>query len=321
MVLLLTLLVLCPTLPLLCGLVLLDVTLPTFAALVILLLLLCKCTDLVSYLSLSMYRLLVRWGLETYVWQEVYDLLLRLYPSPEWKMLNHGYAGLTESGYTIELAPSEEFERYSYQLYHHVGTGMLELKHFRHLDVLEVGCGRGGGLSFLHKYMFPASALGVDILPRAVSFCAQRYASSPGLSFLVGASNRLPVASESKDIVIDICNSHCYTDFPSYIAEVYRVLRPNGRFFIADFRPEKEVRRWEESMSSSGLMLEKKEDISEEVYTALKFDSLRRSKLIRTAAGPAFRRVLEELACVQNSRFYTRLERREIRYLAFKFTK
>jgi ubiquinone/menaquinone biosynthesis C-methylase UbiE len=295
--------------------------LPTVAAVGILLLAVCRYTGLVSWMILKFYSIFVACGLETWLWSDMYDLLLRFYPSPDWKMLNHGFAGLNETGYTIELSGAEEFERYSYQLYHHIGTGLQEFRHFRNLDVMEVGCGRGGGLAFLYRYMSPTSALGVDIVPRSIAFCKQRYRDLSELKFIVGDAGNLPVASQSRDLIIDICSSHCYSDFNRYLAEVVRVLRPEGRFFIADFRPRTELLAWENALKASGLTLEKKEDITEEVEKALKFDSLRREKLIRTSVVTTLQGVLSELAGVRNSTFYKRIERRDIRYMAFKLFK
>lgn len=302
------------------GYMLIDVGLPTLAAAGILLVAVGKYTGLVSWLLLWLYSLFAVCGLETYLWKDIYDLLLLFYPSSDWKMLNHGYAGPSETGYTIELSATEEFERYSYQLYHYIGTGFHDFRHFKNLDVMEVGCGRGGGLAFLCKYMPPASALGVDILPRAISFCKKLY-KDPNLQFVAGNAENLPVASKSKDLIIDIASSHCYGNFERYLAEVYRVLRQNGRFFIADFRPRGKVLAWENALKASGLEIEGREDISEHVEKALKFDSLRREKLIRTAAGPALGKMLRELAGVRSSAFYKRLESRDIQYIAFKLIK
>jgi hypothetical protein len=78
---------------------------------------------------------------------------------------------------------------------------------------------------------------------------------------------------------------------------------------------------WENALKASGLTLEKKEDITEEVEKALKFDSLRREKLIRTSVVTTLQGVLSELAGVRNSTFYKRIERRDIRYMAFKLFK
>ena len=40
--------------------------------------------------------------------------------------------------------------------------------------ILEVGCGRGGGASYVARYLRPRSVTAVDVAPAAVDFCRQR---------------------------------------------------------------------------------------------------------------------------------------------------
>lgn len=284
-------------------------------------------SPVLSVLSLAVLRRAASVSsLRRTLWAEVYDLLMWLYPNPEWKIMNHGYASDSEAGYTIEVKETEEFERYGYQMYHYLGTGMKELPHYRHLDVLEISCGRGGGLAFLTKYLHPNSATGVDSCERAIAFCKTQYSAVPGLNFLVGDSGNLPLANQSADLVLDIGNSHCYPNFSRYLSEVVRVLRPEGRFLFADFRPVGEVPDMEATLRSSGLLMDKKEDISNSVQLALKFDTLRRTKLVRAytmrrKVQAALVAAMEEFAGVETSHFYRTLQKGEVRYLAYKFTK
>merc|ERR1719335_1617700 len=46
----------------------------------------------------------------------------------------------------------------------------------------------------------------------------------------------LPFADGSMDVVLCIESSHCFADFERFLAEVRRVLRPGGRFSLADLR-------------------------------------------------------------------------------------
>jgi ubiquinone/menaquinone biosynthesis C-methylase UbiE len=54
------------------------------------------------------------------------------------------------------------------------------------------------------------------------------------MDFVHGDAQSLPFADESFDVVINIEASHGYPDFPRFLAEVARVLRPGGRFLYAD---------------------------------------------------------------------------------------
>ena len=238
-------------------------------------------SGVVSVVCKAVVGRLAEGGGKRVLWGEVYDWMMWMYPNQEWKIMNHGYASDSDSGYTIELSEKEEFERYGYQLYHYIGTGMKEFAHFKHLNILEVGCGRGGGLAFLTKYLRPNSATGIDTTAKCISFCQANYRSIPGLNFVLGDAEAIPRANQCFDIVIDVCSSHCYTNFPRYLSEVERVLNYGGRFFLADFRRAGEIPGFERDLYNSGLTVEKKDDISEAVKRALKFDTLRRTKLVR----------------------------------------
>src|SRR5688572_16590920 len=69
--------------------------------------------------------------------------------------LNYGYA--PTDGDPLQLTPESEPDRFGIQLYDTVaGAAVLE-----GLDVLEVGCGRGGGTAFVFERHRPASLTGL----------------------------------------------------------------------------------------------------------------------------------------------------------------
>jgi len=69
------------------------------------------------------------------------------------------------------LDEEDERNRYFIQLYHYVATGAT----FKGQNVLEVGSGRGGGASYIRRYLRPKTMTGVDFSERAVSFCRERH--------------------------------------------------------------------------------------------------------------------------------------------------
>jgi len=259
-------------------------------------------------------------GPKRYLWLKFYNFLCWLFPQPKWKVMNYGYAIESENGYTIHMDEEEEFERYCYQLYHYVGTGMKEISSYRGLDAVEVGSGRGGGIAFLTKYLKPKSAIGVDISPVQVQFCTRNY-TLPGLSFQRGDAESLPLESSSTDIVINVESSHCYGDMPRFVAEVFRVLRPKGHFLYTDFRSAVEVPELEKALEASGLRIAKKEDISRNVLRALQLDNKRRSGLIADRVPRVFRPLLRHFSGTEGSNFYTQLQTGETLYLAYNLVK
>ncbi len=78
--------------------------------------------------------------------------------------MNYGYS---KNNHNIDLEKDDEKNRYSAQLYNLVATGV----DIKEKDILEVGCGRGGGLSYIHRYLLPNSSTGVDLDKKAIEFC------------------------------------------------------------------------------------------------------------------------------------------------------
>ena len=138
--------------------------------------------------------------------------------------MNYGYADPSQK---IDLHPEEEPHRYSIQLYHH----MTENIDFRNKAVVEVGSGRGGGLSYMVRRWTPASSIGIDLCKEAVRFC-NNYYQLKGLSFFHGDAQNLPLEDESCDIVVNVESSHRYENFERFLSEVHRVLQNGGLFLF-----------------------------------------------------------------------------------------
>src|SRR5947207_8203542 len=74
--------------------------------------------------------------------------------------MNLGYASLDPQKEPLHLLSRDAAHRYGIALYQHV-AGAIDLKE---RDVLEVGSGRGGGASYMMRYLQPKSVTGVDIV-------------------------------------------------------------------------------------------------------------------------------------------------------------
>ena len=144
--------------------------------------------------------------------------------------------GFSDKDQEIQIDEQNKPERYSVQLYHHlVSTAEIKNK-----DIVEIGCGRGGGLSYITRNFSPASAIGVDLDKEAVSFCNRHY-KWDGLSFLHGDAQNLSLKNNSCDVVINVESSHRYRDMKAFLGEVSRILRPEGYFLFTDFRYDYEM--------------------------------------------------------------------------------
>jgi SAM-dependent methyltransferase len=106
--------------------------------------------------------------------------------------------------------------------------------------VLEVGCGPGHLSIRLARHGFDVSGLDLD---SAMIARAQANTDRPGNSdqprpsFLVGDVAALAFPDRSFDLVVSTLSMHHWADPTAGLTEIGRVLRPNARALIWDFRP------------------------------------------------------------------------------------
>ncbi|MEM9926733.1 MAG: class I SAM-dependent methyltransferase [Cyanobacteria bacterium P01_D01_bin.50] len=185
--------------------------------------------------------------------------------------LNYGYVDLNSHEKQLELKDSEQNEVYCAQLYHHVASFIP----LNTLDVLEIGCGRGGGSSYIQRYLHPQTMTGVDLSENNIKFCQKQHIV-PHLKFCVGDAESLQFPDCSFDAVVNVESSHCYPSIEKFFAEVFRVLRPNGHFLYTDFRPKTEINNIKEQLELSGFKILKSEIITENVIKAMDIENERK---------------------------------------------
>ena len=241
-----------------------------------------------------------------------YETLVVLDRERDITFMNYGYSGLDSSPNEVSLNEGEQANRYCIQLYHHVAAAIdLSGK-----DVVEVGSGRGGGASYIARYLRPRSMTGIDFSKKAVGFCQQHYAVD-GLSFLQGDAESLPLADHSVDVIINLESSHCYGSMTKFLSEVYRVLRLDGHFLFSDHRDHDKVSLLHEQLKDSGLGLVKETDITRNVVAALDLDNERKQKMIAHKCPRVLRREAQEFAAMKGTRAYKAFKSEYSRYLSF----
>lgn len=243
-------------------------------------------------------------------------LARRTFHVSSWTQMNYGYAGDGANPHTVALAPEDEQERFCHQLYLKTVDG-LDL---RDREVVEVSCGRGGGASFVHRYLRPRTLTGVDIAQSAVEFC-RRVHRRPGLRFVQGDAEELPLFDESADAIINVEASFCYGDMSRFLAEVRRVLRPGGVFLYADLRHTEELPGLDAALAKSDLEIRQRTDITRNVVRALELDGMRRMAGVTTLAPRFMRHAMKAFAGAPGSRIPTLLATGRMRYQAFVLQK
>ena len=260
------------------------------------------------------YRLEFARSLQKLVKKRWYPFLTRRLYADDVLFLNLGYEEDPPMG--LPLVASDDPNRYYIQLYHSTAT-QADLNG---AQVLEVSCGHGGGASYVVRTLRPASYTGLDFNPAGIAFCRERH-NLPGLDFVQGDAENLPFVDQSFDAVINVEASHCYPRFPCFLAEVARVLRPGGHFLYADLRPRKLIADWESAIADAPMELRSGRVVNAEVLRGIEKNSHWSLNLIDRELPASLRRFGRQFAVAQGSQVYRDLQREELSFRMYWFTK
>jgi SAM-dependent methyltransferase len=154
------------------------------------------------------------------------------YGLPQWQEMstfNYGYAPCADG--VAEVWPNEPHQ---IQLYAEVAKAAQAAPHAREpARLLEVCCGRGGGLDYLHATLSPQATIGID---RSLTALRHRRNGNAAIAHLQGHALQLPLLEASIDFAVNV---EALADLPKlpFLAEISRVLAPNGIFAVTDTMP------------------------------------------------------------------------------------
>jgi ubiquinone/menaquinone biosynthesis C-methylase UbiE len=225
---------------------------------------------------------------------------------------NYGFAPADDG----DAAP----DRFQRQMYRELLKLLRQIRPFAPgTRLVEVSCGRGGGLRAFLEAAGPATfeATGLDVAASAISYCQRSSEKKDGLTFVEGNAMALPFADGSVDVLLNVEASNDYPDRPRFFAEVRRVLKPDGVFLYADTEKASRAGRMAAELTRAGFRFELK-DITANVVEACRLDSPRRRELIRSRAPLPARlllsRELNNYSAVEGSAKYQRFVSGERRY-------
>lgn len=227
--------------------------------------------------------------------------------------MNYGYS---KDRHEIALTQQDKKNKYSAQLYDYVANNA----DIKGKDILEVGCGRGGGLSYINRYLSPRSVTGLDLNSRAIKFCRKNYSKEKN-TFMQGNAQQLEFKDNSFDVVINVESSHRYNQIDKFLEEVYRVLRPGGYLLLADFRLQNEIKVLNERLKNTDFEVVRTEIITPNVLEALKLSSKETEKLIQKIAPRFMHGIGKKFAATEGTPTFNKFVSHEFEYLFYKLNK
>ncbi|MBN1981854.1 MAG: class I SAM-dependent methyltransferase [Chitinivibrionales bacterium] len=253
-------------------------------------------------------------SLKRILWHSWYNFILSGNRETDLLFMNYGYSGIEPNDSPLSLQPDEEQYRYRIQLYHHVA----QAADMTGKEVLEVGCGCGGGAAYIATHFGPAIMKGLDYSQNAIESCRKLHAAVPNLTFVHGDAESLPFEDGSFDIVVNVESSHTYRNPERFFSEVDRVLRPQGYFSFADFRDRREVPKLRQQLRDARFLILREENITRNVVKALELDSDRKMGLIQQGV---FKKAFQTFSGTKGSVTYKTFDSGETEYLFFVLQK
>lgn len=208
--------------------------------------------------------------------------------------LNYGYE--EDPPMAVPLSDTDEPNRYFIQLYHSTAA-QADLAGKR---VLEIGCGHGGGASYIARSMHPAGYTGLDLNSAGIEFCRKTH-DVEGLDFVQGDAENLPFPDQTFDAVINVESSHLYPHFSKFLGEVARVLAPGGYFLYTDARRVSEIPAWEAELADAPFRMISSRVINADVTRGMEINLQRWQDVIDRVVPSLLRRRFRKFAPVRKA--------------------
>lgn len=214
----------------------------------------------------------------------------------------------TTNNYGFSPAEGAHPQRFQHQMYRELLQRLRDNRQVTPgIKLLEVSCGRGGGLNAFLASAPEIDATGLDVAESAIAFCRRTYGESDRLRFVQGSALDLPFPDASFDVVLNVEASNDYGNHERFFREAARVLKPDGVLLFADTVRLGRQDSLSEALAGAGFSAELK-DITANVAEACRLDTPRRREVIARHAPflskLVLRRQLENYAAIEGSSKY-----------------
>jgi ubiquinone/menaquinone biosynthesis C-methylase UbiE len=229
------------------------------------------------------------------------------------KGINERFMNLGYVGSPIELKEEDKHDTNHFQLYNTVTKGV----DFKNKELMEVGCGRGGGCYFLKEYLKAAKVTGVDLSANNIKI-ANKLVGSEDVTFSRQNAEEINFPPASLDGVVNLESSHCYPNRKAFYKGVYSLLKSGGYFVYADIMMSNNVSRIREYICSLGFKLERETDITEGVVLSLQEKQVKRFSFLKKKIIPL---ILKSFYVSNEGYAYAMLKEGKRKYMSFVFSK
>lgn len=185
---------------------------------------------------------------------------------------------------------------------------MFEGINIKNKKILEIGCGRGGGISSLAKYLNAKELYACDQNKLNIEYC--KTYQQDFINFKQCRAQNLEYEDGSFDIVLSVESSHSYKDPELFFNEVSRVLKKDGIFLYVDCGQT--IHEFYKYFSLFDKII--REDITKNVKDSCKEDAIKFNQMLPNGD------IKNIYVGIANFKFdqYSKSKNQYIKYVAYK---
>lgn len=101
--------------------------------------------------------------------------------------------------------------------------------------VLDVACGTGEFEQLILTEHSEQKMVGVDISEKMLAIAQQKLQAYPNVTLSLASAEHLPFADQSFDVIVSASAFHYFENPAIALAEMKRILKPNGKIMILDW--------------------------------------------------------------------------------------
>ena len=149
--------------------------------------------------------------------------------------MNDGYCYLDEDNYTTEkndIPLKEKYKKWKYQVNLYrilLETAKIDFKK-KNINILDIACGQGGGVSFYKDYYGFENVYGVDLNKNHIKICESH---CENVNLINASATDLPIENKKIDIITCLEAISYFQPFEIYCEEAHRILKDDGMLIHA----------------------------------------------------------------------------------------